>query len=165
MASTSGSGDMTEKVIYMPTLPGEKNLSIELLWMIRERHYHTTRWIKKPFFMRFCLLPSHCSVVVSFSSTTCVRVCGGLHVEVWLSGLKLIVNHKLGKSGSKCVSSSTVQCICFSIIYSATWRSRKLVCTRWYAVFLREFLEIRGFFCAVFFTRYKEPRKKPQCTN
>ena len=31
MASTSGSGDMIEKVTYMPTLPGEKNLSIELL--------------------------------------------------------------------------------------------------------------------------------------
>ena len=45
MASTSGSGYMTEKVIYMPTLPGEKHLS-----MIRERHYHITRWIKKPFF-------------------------------------------------------------------------------------------------------------------
>ena len=49
MASTSGSGDMTEKVTYMPSLPGEKNLSVELLSMIRERHYHTTRWIKKTF--------------------------------------------------------------------------------------------------------------------
>ena len=26
MAETSGSGDMTEKVTYMPTLPGEKTL-------------------------------------------------------------------------------------------------------------------------------------------
>ena len=31
MAPTSGSGDMTEKVTYMPTLPEEKNLSIEFL--------------------------------------------------------------------------------------------------------------------------------------
>ena len=31
MAPTSGSSDMTEKVTYMPTLPGEKNLCIELL--------------------------------------------------------------------------------------------------------------------------------------
>ena len=31
VALTSGSEDMTEKVTYMPTLPGEKNLSIELL--------------------------------------------------------------------------------------------------------------------------------------
>ena len=46
MAPTSGSGDMIEEVTYMPTLPGERNLSIELLSMIRERHYHTTRWIK-----------------------------------------------------------------------------------------------------------------------
>ena len=27
MAPTSGSGDMTEKVTYMPTIPGEKNLT------------------------------------------------------------------------------------------------------------------------------------------
>ena len=31
MASASGSGDMTEKVTYMPTLPGEKNLSTDPL--------------------------------------------------------------------------------------------------------------------------------------
>ena len=31
MAPTSGFEDMDEKVTYMPTLPGEKNLSIEFL--------------------------------------------------------------------------------------------------------------------------------------
>ena len=31
MAPTFDSGEMTEKVTYMPTLPGEKNLSIKLL--------------------------------------------------------------------------------------------------------------------------------------
>ena len=29
MAATSGSRDMTEKVTYMPTLPGKKKLSLE----------------------------------------------------------------------------------------------------------------------------------------
>ena len=53
MTPTSGSGDMTEKVTYMPTIPGEKNLSVELLSMIRERHYHTTRWIFRRWLNRF----------------------------------------------------------------------------------------------------------------
>ena len=61
----SGSGDMTETVTYTPTLPGEKKLSIEpMKRMLRERHYHTTRWIKTSFLL-FNPWKLHCTLIAS----------------------------------------------------------------------------------------------------